>query len=41
MHVDYPHFPGRLYDCDACEYGPCECGPADAPCVSVYCTNEG
>jgi hypothetical protein len=37
-HADYPHLPGRLYDCDACEFGPCECDPeTDAPCVSVHC----
>lgn len=36
-HVDYPHQPGRLYDCPACELGDCECDPGDAPCVSIHC----
>jgi hypothetical protein len=37
-HANYPHRPGRLYDCAACELGPCTCDPAtDAPCVSVHC----
>lgn len=37
-HVDYPHEPGRLYDCPACEEGPCACDPeTDAPCVSAQC----
>lgn len=36
-HVDYPHEPGRLYDCEACEIGPCMCGPGDAPCLSENC----
>ena len=31
-HVDYPHEPGRLYDCPACE-ARCHCTPGDAPCV--------
>ena len=38
-HVDYPHDPGRLYDCAACEQGPCTCTDTDAPCVSAYCTH--
>lgn len=25
-HVNYPHEPGRLYDCPACE-ARCHCGP--------------
>ena len=31
-HVDYPHEPGRLYDCPACE-ARCHCTPGDAQCV--------
>ena len=30
-HVDYPHFPGTLYDCPACE-ARCHCTDA-TPCV--------
>jgi hypothetical protein len=42
MHADYPHFPGRLYDCAACELGPCEYDPTtDAPCVSIDCKTGG
>lgn len=38
VHADYPHNPGRLYDCEACEQGECVCNPeTDAPCVSVNC----
>ncbi len=41
-HADYPHWSGRLYDCAACELGPCTCNPSDAPCVSRHCaTPEG
>jgi hypothetical protein len=31
-HVDYPHLPGSLYDCPACE-AECHCTPGDAECV--------
>ena len=31
-HVDYPHEPGRLYDCPACE-GACHCRPGETECV--------
>lgn len=31
-HVDYPHFPGRLYDCPACDAS-CHCKPGEAECV--------
>jgi hypothetical protein len=31
-HVNYPHFPGRLYDCEACE-SMCHCTPGEAECV--------
>lgn len=27
-HVDYPHFPGTLFDCTACE-AVCHCDPDD------------
>lgn len=32
VHVDYPHNPGRLYDCDACE-ARCHCTPNTTVCV--------
>jgi hypothetical protein len=38
-HADYPHEPGRLYDCYACEHGACTCAEGDAPCMSLYCVN--
>ena len=31
-HVDYPHHPGRLFDCPACE-ARCYCTPGDAECI--------
>jgi hypothetical protein len=31
-HVSYPHLPGRLHDCPACE-AQCHCTPGDAECV--------
>ena len=31
-HVDYPHEPGRLYGCPACEFR-CHCTPGNAECV--------
>jgi len=31
-HVDYPHTPGHLYDCPACE-ARCYCTPGNAVCV--------
>lgn len=31
-HADYPHEPGRLYDCPACE-DHCHCGPGYTQCV--------
>jgi hypothetical protein len=37
MHADYPHEPGWLYDCAACEFGPCMCGPGTASCLSIDC----
>jgi hypothetical protein len=36
-HANYPHEPGALYDCLACENGPCVCD-GDAGCVSDECT---
>lgn len=32
VHVDYPHEPGYLIDCPACEDG-CYCSPGAAECV--------
>lgn len=29
VHADYPHLPGRLYDCEACE-SECFCDPCAA-----------
>jgi hypothetical protein len=42
MHVDYPHEPGYLVDCDACHNGPCRCAGHDdrEPCVSKHCQND-
>jgi hypothetical protein len=31
-HADYPHLPGRLADCPACQ-ARCHCTPGDAECV--------
>jgi hypothetical protein len=31
-HVNYPHFPGRLYDCAACE-SMCHCVPGETECI--------
>jgi hypothetical protein len=31
-HVSYPHEPGRLYDCPACE-STCHCTPGTTECV--------
>ncbi len=35
-HVGYPHAPGTLYDCAACELGPCACTEGEQ-CVSIEC----
>ena len=35
-HVDYPHHPGTLYDCLACEQGACVCVNGEG-CVSEQC----
>lgn len=32
LHVDYPHEPGRLYDCPACE-ARCHCTPGTTECI--------
>lgn len=32
QHADYPHEPGTLYDCAACE-ARCHCTPDDAECI--------
>ena len=41
-HVDYPHEPGRLYDCPACE-AECWCTgrPGDTQCVFCALLEEG
>src|SRR5688500_18710265 len=31
-HADYPHEPGRLYDCAACE-ARCHCKPGETLCI--------
>lgn len=36
-HVDYPHVPGYLYGCDACESGPCVCSE---PCNEGQCITD-
>lgn len=39
-HVAYPHEPGRLYDCPACETS-CHCGPAVARGEETECIWSG
>lgn len=39
-HVNYPHQPGRLISCEACEFGPCQCDPTTAPCTSQECVQS-
>lgn len=39
-HVNYPHEPGRLYDCPACE-ARCHCGPEVARGEATPCIWEG
>jgi hypothetical protein len=34
-HVDYPHEPGRLYDCPACE-ARCHCDPDPGTTACIY-----
>jgi hypothetical protein len=43
QHVNYPHWPGYLFDCAACENGPCMCQRDTehlAPCVSSECVQN-
>lgn len=35
-HADYPHWPGELYDCPACE-AECFCDPTDNQSECVHC----
>lgn len=39
-HVNYPHEPGRLYDCPACE-ARCHCGPGVAAGSETECIWSG
>lgn len=39
-HVDYPHWPGRLPGCPACE-ARCHCGPAVAAGTETECIWPG
>ena len=36
-HNSYPHNPGTLWDCAACEDGDCVCEPNGSGCVSRDC----
>jgi hypothetical protein len=36
-HIDYPHEPGRLYDCPAC-VAECHCVAEEEPCV--HCAEQ-
>jgi hypothetical protein len=36
-HVDYPHNPGALFDCEQCE-STCYCVPGETQCV--HCSIE-
>jgi len=38
-HADYPHTPGSLYDCVACEKE-CHCVDPDDTCVHCAITEE-
>jgi hypothetical protein len=38
-HTDYPHFPGALYDCPACE-AECFCDGTGFECVHCEIENE-
>lgn len=38
-HVDYPHTPGRLHHCQACQVR-CWCDEGDAQCVSDRCVHK-
>lgn len=37
MHSGYPHFPGYLIGCDACEFGGCHCSKAVANGFETEC----
>jgi hypothetical protein len=39
-HADYPHEPGHLYGCQACE-GACHCGPGVQADTETECVFEG
>lgn len=38
-HVNYPHYPGYLYDCPACEVE-CFCDADALNSVCIFCSNE-
>jgi hypothetical protein len=38
-HINYPHEPGSLYGCFACEDGPCVCDGESFGCVSSACVH--
>lgn len=41
VHVDYPHEPGTLYDCAACEsHCHCTANPYDTMCVACAIAQE-
>lgn len=40
IHVNYPHHPGALYDCPACE-ARCHCGPGVAEGTETECIWTG
>lgn len=40
IHVNYPHHPGALYDCPACE-ARCHCGPGVADGTETECIWAG
>lgn len=37
-HADYPHNPGELYDCEACQSA-CHCQVIGVTCVADECDN--
>lgn len=39
QHTDYPHFPGTLFDCPACE-AECFCCPSQTQCVRCAIADE-
>lgn len=38
-HVDYPHWPGTLYECGACE-SECHCEGISAFTMCVFCDSN-